>query len=88
MSQKYEPKFKRKMVRLHLEERRTYKSITTEYGISKTAIQRWYDECNKKCQSISQTDPTAVNEAQNITADPAIRTLRKESIHSCCQNKY
>lgn len=32
MSRKYEPEFERKIVRLHLEEGRTYKSITTEYG--------------------------------------------------------
>ena len=30
MSRKYEPEFKRKIVRLHLEEGRSYKSITAE----------------------------------------------------------
>ncbi len=34
MSQNYTPEFKKKIVRLHEEEGRTYKSITAEYGVS------------------------------------------------------
>ena len=37
MSKKYEPELIRKIVQLHLEEGRTYKSITEEYGVSKSA---------------------------------------------------
>ncbi|MCI8400702.1 MAG: transposase [Lachnospiraceae bacterium] len=37
MSQNYTPEFKKKIVRLHEEEGRTYKSITAEYGVSKPA---------------------------------------------------
>ena len=32
MPQTYTPEFKKKIVRLHLEEGRTYKSITAEYS--------------------------------------------------------
>ena len=39
MSQSYTPEFKKKIVRLHLEEGRTYKSITAEYGVSKVLLQ-------------------------------------------------
>ena len=35
MPENYTPEFKKKIVRLHLEEGRTYKSITAEYGVSK-----------------------------------------------------
>ena len=35
MPQGYTPEFKKKIVRLHEEEGRTYKSITAEYGVSK-----------------------------------------------------
>ena len=38
MSQNYTPEFKKKIVRLHEEEGRTYKSITAEYGVSKASI--------------------------------------------------
>ncbi len=34
MSQNYTPEFKKKIIRLHEEEGRTYKSITAEYGVS------------------------------------------------------
>ena len=38
MLQNYTPEFKKKIVRLHLEKRRTINSITTEYGISKESV--------------------------------------------------
>ncbi len=44
MSRKYEREFKRKIVRLHLEEGRTYKSICEEYGVFKSAVTRWCEE--------------------------------------------
>ena len=59
----YEPEFKKKIVRLHLEEGRTYKSITQEYGISKSAVSRWCEDFSKECQQITQADPTSVNDA-------------------------
>lgn len=38
MPQSYTPEFKKKIVRLHEEEGRTYKSITAEYGYRKPAF--------------------------------------------------
>lgn len=38
MQQHYEEEFKKKIVRLHLEEGRTLKSLSEEYGISKAGI--------------------------------------------------
>lgn len=35
MSKHYEPEFKKKIVRLHLEEGRTLKGLAAEYGVSK-----------------------------------------------------
>lgn len=40
MPQSYEPEFKRKVVRLHIEQGRTYKSIMDEYGVSKSSISK------------------------------------------------
>ena len=40
MSSKYEPKFEKKIIHLHLEEGHAYKSITQEYGVSKAAISK------------------------------------------------
>ena len=44
MPQSYAPEFKKKIVRLHEEEGRTYKSITAEYGVSKASISKWCSE--------------------------------------------
>ncbi len=40
MSQNYTPEFKKKIVRLHKEEGRTYKSITAEYGVFNASISK------------------------------------------------
>ena len=48
MPQIYEPEFKKKIVRLHLEDGRTYKSLTQEYGVSKSAISKWVEEFSKE----------------------------------------
>ena len=41
MSQNYEPEFKKKIVRLHLEEGRSLKGLAEEYGVSKSSISNW-----------------------------------------------
>ena len=41
MPQSYTPEFRKRIVRLHEEEGRTYKSITAEYGVSKASISKW-----------------------------------------------
>ena len=38
MNQNYEPEFKKKIVRLHLEEGRSLKGLAAEYGVSKASI--------------------------------------------------
>ena len=47
MPQNYTPEFKKKIVRLHLEEGCTYKSIIAEYGVSKASI-------SKGCREFSE----------------------------------
>ena len=79
MSRKYEPEFKRKIVRLHLEEGRSYKSITAEYGVSKTAVSHWCEEFSKECQSISQNNPTAFTEADLMKENNRLRREPEES---------
>lgn len=43
MSKHYEPEFKKKIVRLHLEEGRTLKGLAAEYGVSTTRLPRYKD---------------------------------------------
>lgn len=51
MSKVYDDEFKKRIVRLHLEEGRTMKSITDEYNVSKSAISAWCSNFSKECQT-------------------------------------
>ena len=84
MPQQYEPEFKKKIVRLHLEEGRTMKSITAEFGVSKASISKWCSEFSNECQIKSQNNPTAVNEAdlmkENLRLRRELEEARKENL--------
>ena len=78
MPQVYEPEFKRKLVRLHLEEGRSYKSLTQEYGVSKSAISKWVELFSNECQKKVNADPTALNE--NLRLRKELEEARKENL--------
>lgn len=84
MPQIYEPEFKKKIVHLHLEDGRTYKSLTQEYGVSKSAISKWVEEFSKECQEKVNTDPTATNDAdlmkENLRLRKELEETRKENL--------
>ena len=50
MSKHYEPEFKNRIVRLHLEDGRTLKSLADEYSISHASITNWINQYRKECQ--------------------------------------
>ena len=50
MSQNYEPEFKKKIVRLHLEEGRFLKGLAEEYGVSKVSISNRKKKFREECQ--------------------------------------
>ena len=58
----YTYEFKKKIVRLHVEEGRSYKSITEEYGVSKTSQSKWCREFSKKGQTKAEATPEEPNE--------------------------
>ena len=59
---KYTPEFKKKIVRLHEEEGRTYKSITAEYGVSKASTSKWRNELRNECQNQAKSNPESPTE--------------------------
>ena len=75
MSQNYTDEFKKKIVRLHEEEGRTYKSITDEYGVSKASQSKWCREFSKECQTKAEANPEEPNEMDLMKEN---RCLRKE----------
>ena len=84
MPRNYEPEFKKKIVRLHLEEGRTYASIREEYGISKSAISSWFNEFSKECQKQAGTDNTVKTDLdimkENLRLRKELEEMKKENL--------
>ena len=75
MSKSYEPEFKKRIVRLHLQEGRTLRSITDEYGVSKSCICTWCKQFSEECQNQALDESNTMNEAELMKE---INKLRKE----------
>ena len=73
MPRNYTTEFKRKIVRLRLEEGRTIKSIMEEYRISKESIRRWCSEFSEECQAQSLQNPSYANEAEIMKENLRLR---------------
>ena len=71
MPQIYNEEFRKNIVRLHLQEGRTYKSLIDEFGVSKASISKWCRDFSKECQ----TDPSAQKDSEIMQE---IRRLRKQ----------
>ena len=80
MPQSYTPEFKKKIVRLHEEEGRTYKSITAEYGVSKASISKWCSEFSKECQSSPEAKEDHDNMKEMLRLKRENEELRKENL--------
>lgn len=84
MPQSYTPELKRKIVRLHEEEGRTYKSITDEYGVSKASISKWCSEFSKECQNQAKITPDTPNEMdimkENLRLRKELEEAKKENL--------
>ena len=60
MSQYYEPEFKKKIVRLHLEEGPSLKGLAEEYGVSKASISIWTKQFREECQQTMKPKPIMI----------------------------
>lgn len=84
MPQSYAPEFKKKIVRLHAEEGRTYKSITAEYGVSKASISKWCREFSRECQTKALENPDTPNEMElmkeNLRLRKELEEAKKENL--------
>jgi transposase len=78
MPQNYTPEFKKKIVRLRLEEGRTIKSITTEYSISKETIRRWCNELKEECPTSPDTKTEYANMKERLKLKRENEELRKK----------
>ena len=80
MPQNYTPEFKKKIIRLHEEEGRTYKSITAEYGVSKASISKWCSELRNECQTSPETKAEYDNMKEILRLKKENDELRKENL--------
>lgn len=80
MPQNYTPEFKKKIVRLRLEEGRTISSITTEYNISKETLRRWCNESKEECQTSPGMKTEYDNMKEMLKLKRENEELRKENL--------
>ena len=84
MLQSYTSEFKKKIVRLHEEEGRTYKSIAAEYSVSKTSISKWCREFSEECQAKALEDPNSTNETElmkeNLSLKKELEEAKRENL--------
>ena len=79
MNQHYEPEFKKKIARLHLEEGRFLKGLAAEYGVSKASISNWTKQFREECQinEEAKVDYDFMNE--NLKLKKQLAELQKEN---------
>lgn len=79
MSQNYEPEFKKKIVRLHLEEGRALKGLAAEYGVSKASISNWTKQFREECQTNEEAKADYDCMKENLKLKRQLAELQKEN---------
>jgi len=77
----YENEFKKRIVRLHLEEGRTLKSLAAEYNISHGSISNWIKIYREECQ----VNPQSKEEYDLMSEN---RKLRKQLEEAKKENEF
>jgi transposase len=78
---KYDPILRNKIIRLHLEEGRTIKSLTAEYNLGSGTLKYWLDKHRKECIN----NPQLQNETDQMLE---IRRLREELAETRKENEF
>ena len=79
MNQYYEPEFKKKIVRLHLEEGRFLKDLAEEYGVSKASISIWIKQFREECQTNDEAKTDYDYMKENLQLKKQLAELQKEN---------
>ena len=80
MSKHYEPEFKKKIVRLHLEEGRTLKGLAAEYGVSKASISIWVKQFREECQTNEEAKGNYDYMKENNRLRKELEEVKKENL--------
>ena len=79
MSKHYEEEFKKKIVRLHLEDGRTLKGLAEEYGVSKASISNWVSQFRTECQTNEEAKADYDYMKENLRLKKQLAKLQKEN---------
>ena len=79
MKRHYEKEFKKKIVRFHLEEGRTIKSLAEEYSISKASISNWVSQFREECQTNEEAQADYNYIKENLRLRKELTELQKEN---------
>ncbi len=75
----YETEFKKKIVKLHLEEGRALKSLAEEYGVSKASISNWTNQFRNECQINEEAQEEYDYMKENLALRKKLAELEKEN---------
>jgi len=80
-NKKYDPNLQKKILRLHLEEGRTIKSLTDEYNLGSSTLRYWLDKYREECK----TNPELQDEKDILLEN---QRLRKELAEAKKENDF
>ena len=79
MINKYDIEFKRKIVRLFLQEGRTKKSISNEFSVSVATISNWVRQLRDECQINEKTNDEYNYMKENLRLRKELEDAKKEN---------
>lgn len=77
MSKQFEPEFKKKVVRLHLEEGHTIRALAAEFDVSKASISNWVNHYREECQSNEEANAEYDIMKENLKLRKQLQELQK-----------
>ena len=79
MVNKYDIEFKKKIVRLFLEEGRTKKSISNEFSVSVASISNWVKQFREECQINQKANDEYNYIKENLRFHKELEEAKKEN---------
>ena len=79
MSIHFEAEFKKKIIRLHLKDGRSLRSLSEEYNISKSGISKWVQQFRNECQTNQEAKADYDSMKENLLLKKKLAELQKEN---------
>jgi transposase len=78
-NKRYEPELKEKLIRLHLEEGRSVRSLTEEYRLGQGTLKHWLKERSKEGLTNTLIKEDNASYAENLRLRKELAELQKEN---------